>query len=231
MNISLYRKLKMYVVVLAYLKKQIVIWTSSAPFTSDVEALEAGIDAINALDQVEKKSISVSKGKKQKKKTMIDATMVVCSSGMAYASFAKDDALKVKFNYSPSSLSEGNEGDVYARCVNVGTAALPILANLIKFNMPPTQLDILTAATDAYNLTITDPKAVISAHKSANKEMKAKFKEMDVLLDEGIDTLVYTYKAAQPTFFTEYHDTRFIGGWSRGTPPPVPPVVPTPPTV
>ena len=215
MKITLYAKLKMYVLVLAYLKLNLSIWTTNVAFTAAVEILDEGIKRINVLDQVEKTPLSVSSGKKQKKKKMLDDVMVICKAGKAYAGSIKDNALKIKFNFSRSALGKDNEGLVYARCTKIIAATVGIENKLVLFNMPIGQPAIATVSTEAYNLTITDPKDVISSHKTANKLMKDKFHELDAVLKDQLDGLVYNYQTAEPEFYAMYGDKRFIGGWSR----------------
>ena len=227
MNRKLFMKLKMYLTVLAFLKKNIIIWGSLVAFKTGVDSLEAGIQIIKDKDKLDKKTNPETKGKLQLRETMLDDTEIVCNSGIAYASFIKDDKLKAKFNFSRHDLIEGNEETVYNRCTTIALAAEPIADILTtKYNMPVDQLTTLVTDATAYNDDLTTNREKRTGGKTVNKDMKKEYKDMDTLLDERLDSLVFTYKKAQPEFYNGYQDARYIGGWSADAVlPPVPPSV------
>jgi len=215
----------MYEAVLLYLQLSVIIWTASAAFTLEVSALETGIDLIKAKDRINKKSLNVSKGKKQKLDKMIKDTSTICDAGVAYASSINDDELRGKFDFSPSDLKDGSVAIVIARCKQIGTDAIPVSAGLILWGMPVGHLAIQIASVNAFELASPKGKAVITGGKSANKEMVKEYKVVDTQLKQRLDKLVNGYQELQPEFVLEYYDQRVIGGWS--TPPdPIPPVPP-----
>ncbi len=221
----------MYEAVLLYLQLSVIIWTASAAFTLEVSALETGIDLIKAKDRINKKSLNVSKGKKQKLDKMTKDTSIICDAGVAYASSINDDELRGKFDFSPSDLRLGNVEAVITRCQDIGKDAIPVTASLILWGMPTGHLAIQIASVKAFELASPKPKAVITGGKSANKEMGKEYKVVDTQLKQRLDKLVNGYQETQPDFVLEYYDKRRIGGWSIPPEPPVPPVPPVPPTV
>ena len=222
----------MYEAVLLYLQLNIIIWTASLAFTAEVSALETGIDKVKEKDRINKKSLNVSKGKKQKLNKMIKDTSTICDAGVAYASSINDDEMRGKFDFSPSDLKDGNVEIVIARCKEIGKNAIALSANLILWGMPVGHLAIQIASANAYELAAPTPKAVITDGKSANKEMDKEFKVVDTQLKQRLDKLVNGYETAEPEFVLEYYDKRVIGGWSKPPePPPDPPVPPIPPVV
>jgi len=222
----------MYEAVLLYLQLNIIIWTASLAFTAEVSALETGIDKVKEKDRINKKSLNVSKGKKQKLNKMIKDTSTICDAGVAYASSINDDEMRGKFDFSPSDLKDGNVEIVIARCKEIGKNAIAVSANLILWGMPVGHLAIQIASANAYELAAPTPKAVITDGKSANKEMDKEFKVVDTQLKQRLDKLVNGYETLEPEFVLEYYDKRVIGGWSKPPePPPDPPVPPTPPVV
>ena len=216
----------MYEAVLLYLQLNIIIWTASLAFTSEVSAFGEGIDKVKEKDRINKKSLNVSKGKKQKLNKMIKDTSTICDAGVAYASSINDDELRGKFDFSPSDLKDGNVEIVIARCKEIGRVAIPVSAGLILWGMPTGHLAIQIASVNAYELAAPTPKAVITDGKSANKEMDKEFKVVDTQLKQRLDKLVNGYQTAEPEFVLEYYDKRVIGGWSKPPEPPVPPVPP-----
>ena len=221
----------MYEAVLLFLQLNIIFWTASLAFTAEVSALETGIDKVKAKDRINKKSLNVSKGKKQKLNKMVKDTSTICDAGVAYSSSINDDELRGKFDLSPSDLKDGNVEIVIARCKEIGKVAIPVSAGLILWGMPIGHLAIQIASADAYELAAPTPKAVITGGKSANKEMDKEFKVVDTQLKQRLDKLVNGYETAQPEFVLEYYDKRVIGGWSKPPEPPDPPVDPIPPVV
>ena len=223
----------MYLTVLAYLKLNISIWTASTVFTTAVAQLEAGIAAIKADDLVDKKTNSETIAKQQLRDAMLDATVPICSAGVAYATVIGDKAVSAKFDFSRSDLAKGNEETVYNRCVTISVAATPIATVLAHdYGMPLDQPTTVAVAAKAYNDDLTVNREKRTAGKTVNKDMTAEFKTVDALLKKLLDKLVNNYKTTQPKFYAGYQDARYIGGWDEEKDtPPTPPVPPLPPTV
>ena len=149
---------------------------------------------------------------------MIDAALIVCGAGKAYASQQKNNELKTKFNFSKSSLGKGNEKDICIRCVNISKAADAILNELLAYNMSSDQIKILNKAATAYDKLISAPRQVRKADKSTNQEIEVLYHECDILLNERMDNMMLIYKNSQPDFYIEYTNARHIGGWSKSDP-------------
>jgi len=212
----LFRKLKMYLNVLSVLKNFMSVWVSSLPFKTEVDAFASRLDLIDAKSRSLQGTQGVSENKKQMSRELMDATLVVCGAGTAYASQIKNNELKTKFNFNKSDLLEGNEKDFYHRCVNISEAAEAIKDNLQGFNLPPNHLEHLKITATAYNQLINAPREAIKAGKSTHEEVESLYDECDLALDERLDMMMLIYKKSHPDFFTEYTNARHIGGWSKG---------------
>ena len=220
----------MYEAVLLFLQLNIIIWTASAAFTTEVAALDDGIKMIKEKDRLNKKSNNATKGKTQKHDKMIKDTSTICDAGVAYASSINDDELRGKFDFSPHDLKEGSVAIVIARCKQIGTDAIPVSAGLILWGMPVGHLAIQIASVNAFELASPKGKAIVTGGKSANKEMVKEYKVVDTQLKQRLDKLVNGYQETAPEFVLEYYDQRVIGGWSTPPEDPIPPVDPIPPT-
>jgi len=214
-NLSL-RKLKMYHDVQSVFNTHKQKWESSVPFKTEVETMDATVTAIEDKDKMLKGSESVSEEKLQTKELLLDTTLVICGVGIAYAAQIKDAGLKAMFNFTKSDLKEGNEKEIYTRCVGIGKAAEPILDKLLPFNLPPDQLTVQAEAASAFDKLIPAPREARTADKSIKEEMKILFKECDTLLNVRLDNMMLVYRKSYPDFYLEYTNARQIGGWSKG---------------
>ena len=215
MRSSLLRKLRMYINVQAVLLFRKNVWETSVAFTTEVDDLDDHIKNINAKNQQQKGTESISKAKKQGFENMIDTTLVICGAGTAYASRIKDDGLKATFDYSESDLKKGNEKNVLDRCVIIGRNAEPLLDKLVPQYMPAEQLTVQTESIAVYAALLNAPREVRTADKSIKEEMQVLFDECDTLLNERLDGMMLAYKKTNPDFYTEYINARYIGGWSK----------------
>ncbi len=211
----LFRKLKMYLNVLSVLKAYIDVWVSSVPFKTEVNQFEANLIAIDKKTQALTGSEGVSENKKQMSRELMDAVLVVCGAGTAYASQINNMELKTRFNFSKSDLLHGNEKDFYHRCVNICKAAEGISDALQAYNLPTDHLQYLMTTAIAFDQLIAAPREVIKAEKSSKEEIEAFYEKCDIQLDERLDNLMLIYKNSQQDFYTEYANARQIGGWHK----------------
>jgi hypothetical protein len=186
------------------------------PFATSAAGLDSLTGSIDAKSSEFKGSKSLSKEKEQASLNMLSAALVICGAGSAYASINKDEGLKEKFNFSKSELKKGSEIEVYKRCLSIGRAAEPIVANLIAFNMPANQVVLLNTAATVYNALLSAPRSSIKSDKSINEELEKLFRECDALLNDQLDKLMLTFQNSQADFYTEYTNAREIGGWGKG---------------
>jgi len=155
MNDLFNRKMKMYLNVLVVLKKYINVWTASVPFKKEVDQLETNLTTINTKSQkLQNGTQAVSENKKQLTQELLDATLMVCGAGTAYASQINDQELKSKFNYSKTNLQRGKDMDFYLRCLGVSKEADVIQEQLKAFNLPEGQLELLSQKSKDYDLLI-----------------------------------------------------------------------------
>ncbi len=212
----LLRKLKMYHTVSSVLETRKPVWENSPAFSSDVNKLDSCIAKIDAKSVSITGSEKKSKEKQQAWQEMLDAALVVCGAGYAYADSIGDDGLKTQFDYNRSGLKTGNEKEACDRCTNIALVAEPIAKALSDFNMPAGGVDILNDAAAKYNRLISAPRTAIKGDKSTKEEMLQVFADCDKLLVEQLDKMMLPFENSQPEFYIEYTNARVIGGWSRG---------------
>ncbi len=209
------KKFDMLTTTMGVVDENGTIWLGDLPYTSLVAKIKAKMVLITEKDQLDRDTKSATATKKQVFEDMYDATEVICGAGMSYANSINDEGLKLKFNFSRSDLKAGTEKEAVTHCVNVYAAALPLEADLVTFNMPITQLLDQKALTTKASKLIASPQKVRTGGKSAREEMIILFGEVDVLLKDGLDGMMKTYKKLHPNFFLEYNNARFIGGWKK----------------
>lgn len=205
----------MYMNVQTVARKYEVVWSTSLPFKEEVISLEDYLESIREKNLEQTSSKSKSEEKKQVFKKLIDACLLVCNAGVAYASKKNDNGLKAKFDFSKTTLKQGNEIDICTRCTEIGEAAAPILTNLQEYNLPADQLTILSQTARSFEKLIAAPKEVRNTSKTARKDMYVLFEACDELLNERMDKMMELYKGNHPDFYNEYISARFIGGWSK----------------
>lgn len=215
MDELLLRKLKMYRNVLSTTTAHKDVWITSMPFKAEVDQLEANLKKIDLKSQKLVGSKGASGHKKQMSGEMLEAALIVCGAGIAYANQNNDKDLICKFDFTKSSLAKGNEKNVYNRCVSISIAAEPILNELMTYNMPANQLTILNLAAKEFDILIAVPREVLKADKSSKEELILIYDDCDLLLDKRMDKMMLIYQKSESDYFKEYTNARIIGGWHK----------------
>jgi hypothetical protein len=161
----------------------------------------------------------VTEDKKQKKKTMIDATFPLCSGTKAYAAFAKNDGLKASVNFSISDLGEGSDQECYNRCKKVYEIVNPLAGALLEYKIKPEMLEKQRVATEEFYSVITAPQEARTEIKNSTEKLDGLFALSNTIFTEKLDPLVAMYEEENPDFYLGYQNARYIGGWSKGDEP------------
>ena len=120
-------------------------------------------------------------------------------------------------------MKKGKEIEIYKRCMNIGTLAIPVKAQLIAIGMPTTQLADQSNYCLKFRPLIGSARRVRKGGKSNKEEMLVVYAEMDMIYGERVDNMMGLLKAANSKFFTEYTNSRVIGYWKKQHETPVPP--------
>jgi hypothetical protein len=205
----------MYGSVQTVLKKYNQVWANSNPFKTNFNLFEANLTRLDEKELAQLSSKPATKGKKQALTNMLDNALLISSAGFAYSSTINDKKLKEAFNFTKSKLKVGKDLEIFDRCKLIAETADKIMDKLTDYNVTEAQLNLLNDCLKAYAENINQPRETLKSSKSSREEMFLLVDECDRILEEIIDKLMITYKAANADFYLEYTNARIIGGWKK----------------
>ncbi|MGB4776058.1 MAG: carboxypeptidase-like regulatory domain-containing protein [Daejeonella sp.] len=176
-----------------------------AAFNTNLELLQA------ARETQETDSSGQTVNKKGLKKSLIAKTMNVVVKLKAFALNSELPALAAEVNYSESDLLRSADTILRDQCQVIFSRAEAHAGELEAYGFTALMLTELKAAISAYVTSIPQPKLSINAKKLATGQMNELFKAQDTLLGK-LDVLTELVKENEPAFYTNYANSRRIGG-------------------
>lgn len=96
-------------------------------------------------------------------------------------------------------------------------AIAPIVAQLAPYGVTAETLAAHQAAIDLAKAAVTEPRATVTAKRTATETMAKAFAEADDMLESHIDPLVFPLRKTHPEFYAEYRARREVVARSGAT--------------
>jgi hypothetical protein len=211
MNANQEAKLNMYRTTENYCNENTVIISANPAFMTAFTELKAKIVAITTTLQQESLNITgITKDKNKWKVTLCESAADMAGVIYAYAVAISNDTLKQEVNYSLSALTKTREESLAARCQNIHDAAVANQTALLNYGITTAMITDLEAAIANFSAQTPKPRTAISQRKTLVSNLVQLFKEADAILQDRMDKIVVTFKAAHPDFVKTYESARKI---------------------
>ncbi len=191
----------------------------SKDIVASVPALQEAIDAlvefileINLNAKIQASPSGAARAKREALKALGDAAYGVAGGVLAYADNSDDAILAARVRFSRSAVSAGSGNAVVARVQDIVDAATENLDALGDHGVAIGKLNALKQALKAYDAVRALPRNAIGAGAAATKALNRLFPQVDRLLDNQIDRLVWQFRASTPEFYDKYQTARSIVG-------------------
>lgn len=179
-------------------------------------ALETSINAIRILNVEEEKGTGGAAGAfVLAKDTLIQKTLTVQGSLVAYATGENNLALIEAADFGASQFKRTQNEAIYDKCKVISDLASP-LETVLKsdYQLPQGAIAQLSAALEAYKLAL--PKKGLAKNEQAanTRKRKAAFAQAAGIMTK-LDKLMLMFRNTQPEFYESYLEASHIGGTSR----------------
>jgi hypothetical protein len=204
--------------------------------TSGIAALPARLTAfvtqIAAIDELDRAQAMPIRGKVDDRNArldeLIDQTLEL--SGFA-ASYAREHGLHdlaERVSVSPVDFRRLRVTRRAGLAQQVHDAIEPVVAQLAAYGVTAETLAAHQAAIDVAASAVSEPRASVTAKRTATEAMARAFAEADALLETHIDPLLFPLRKTQPEFYAEYRARREVerAGATRAMEKPATPAAP-----
>ncbi len=208
---------------------------ASKTLVAAVPALQEAIDElvdfileINLNAKVQAAPSGAADAKRDALNTLGDAAYEVAGGVLAFADKSGDLTLAARVRFSRSAVSAGSGNAVVARVQDVIDATTENLDSLGDHGVTADKLKALKQALKTYDAVRALPRNAIGAGAAATKALERLFPQVDKLLENQIDRLVWQFRASTPEFYDKYQTARSIVGVATSGEAPATPAVVNP---
>jgi hypothetical protein len=193
--------------------------TEFKPYITTFKSLLGDVRTIRLVQERDNKGKAITKSETRDQLTSI--VYKVISATKTHARITKDNDLLEVVNYKISDLSNARDNILIDIATLIHDTALPLKTQLAKYLVTEAEILSIITLKDQFLAQLPDPRVAIGASKTATKELKDKFLEIDNLLKNDIDVFMEIFQSSQPNFYEQYKNARIIvdlGRRKSGTP-------------
>lgn len=210
MNKSQSSKLNSYLNVQAVLAANPDLVATLPALDTAADELAEFITNINANVQVQTSLSGAAEAKAEALTSLGDLTYEVAGGVLSFADAEGDLALAGRVRLSRTAVTDGSANAVVARCQDVIDAATEHLASLANHGVTQAKLTTLKQRLKSYDALRVLPRQARAASAAATRQLEKLFPEVDRLLSQRIDKLIWQFRAGTPEFYEKYQVARSV---------------------
>jgi hypothetical protein len=172
------------------------------------------VTAINTNVKVQSSPSGAAEAKLQALTAAGDLAFEIVGAVLSFAETGDppDLTLAARVRWSRSAITAGSGNAIVARIQDVIDAAAENLASLGKHGVTQAKLNALKQRLKTYDGLRVMPRQATAAAAAATRQLEEFFPEVDRLLENRIDRLVWQFRESQPEFYNKYQVARSIVG-------------------
>lgn len=202
----------------SYLAIQTLLQANPTPIAT-VAALEEAADeladlvtAINTNVKVQTSPSGAAEAKQQALAAAGDLAFEIAGAVLSFAetSSPPDLTLAARVRWSRSAITSGSGNAIVARIQDVIDVATENLEPLGKHGVTQAKLNTLKQRLKTYDGLRVMPRQARAVAAAATRQLEQLFPEVDRLLENRVDRLVWQFRESQPEFYNKYQVARSI---------------------
>ncbi|MFI5218325.1 MAG: hypothetical protein ACHQNT_02470 [Bacteroidia bacterium] len=203
--------LNMYQATDDILQTHNAVWAANVPFAAVVTQLEADVDAIEDLRDIqEADTTGVAQDKQNKRQDLENQTYTAGSIIGFYASSVNNRELLEKVNFTRTELKEARDNELPGMAEQVHEEAVANAVAVLPFGLTGAMTTALDTAISGFVTYISKPRAAKSETSAATGQLPPLFDDTTKLLAEQIDGGMELFRVSSPAFYNEYFNARII---------------------
>ncbi len=161
-------------------------WSGSTIYKDERDLLEATIDSIESVAQLQETDITGIAGDKRSiKEQMIAVAIKLCRPILVFARKHNNNQLKEEIDFTKTDLERASDADLLSNGGIIADRATANLADLTAEGYPvaPADITLLESLLVAYDDKQAAPRAARDNREQLTEQLKKKFKDLDGIID------------------------------------------------
>jgi|GEM_PF-5334737 len=151
--------------------------------------------------------------KKERKNTLVKKTITLAGALYAYAIDSQNNEIKILSFLNRVKMEKKNDKQAAQASTELLEVATNKLQELAYYGVEKEELTLLESAITAFKEVAGRRKAVAIEAEDATAKVKINvgkvLKEIDAILEDKVDKLLYRFQDSHPDFYKSYHRTRY----------------------
>ncbi len=190
------------------------------------DELAESITGISTQVQVQSSATGAAEAKSQALEVLGDVVYEIAGGVLSFAETGGDFTLAGRVRFSRSGVVAGSSNAIVARSQDVIDAATENLASLATHGVTQAKLTSAKQRLKSYEALRVLPRQAKAASAAASRQLEQSFPEVERLLSQRMDKLVWQFRASTPEFYERYQVARAVVHGATSSSVPENPAVP-----
>jgi hypothetical protein len=129
---------------------------------------------------------------------------------LSFAEASGNLALAVQARVSRHGVTAGSGNAIMARCQNLDEVAANNLTSLAPYGVTQAKLNTAKQRLKSYDALRGSPRQAKTASAAATRPLEALFPEVERLLTDRVDRLLWQFRESNPEFYERYQVARTV---------------------
>ena len=174
------------------------------------DALVEFITGISTQVQVQSSASGAAEAKARALAQLGDVVYEIAGGVLSFAEAGGDFTLAGRVRFSRSGVVAGSSNAIVARSQDVIDAAAENLAALATHGVTQAKLTSAKQRLKSYDALRVLPRQAKAASSAASRQLDQLFPEVERLLSQRVDKLVWQFRASTPEFYERYQVARAV---------------------
>ena len=174
------------------------------------DALTELIMDINTQAQVQSSASGATEAKASALVSLGDAVYEIAGGVLSFAEASGNFTLAGRVRFSRSGVTDGSSNAIVARCQDIIDAATANLASLANHGVTQAKLNTAKQRLKGYDASRVLPRQAKAASTAATRQLESFFPEVERLLSQRVDKLVWQFRASAAEFYERYQVARAV---------------------
>jgi len=192
------------------------------------DALAEFITNINTQAQVQSSASGAAEAKSSALESLGDVVYEIAGGVLSFAEAGGNFTLAGRVRFSRSGVTGGSSNAIVARCQDIIDAATANLASLAEHGVTQAKLTAAKQRLKSYDAVRVLPRQAKASSAAATRQLEKVFPEVERLLSQRVDKLIWQFRASSPEFYEQFQVARKVVSPATQSADSTPAVVPVP---
>ena len=228
MNKNQSARLNSFIAVQTLLAANSELVTTLPALDEAADALTEFITDINTQAQVQSSASGAAEAKASALESLGDVVYEIAGGVLSFAEAGGNFTLAGRVRFSRSGVTGGSSNAIVVRCQDIIDAATANLTSLAEHGVTQAKLTAAKQRLKSYDALRVLPRQAKASSAAATRHLEGFYPEVERLLSQRVDKLVWQFRASTPEFYEKYQVARAVVSPATQPADGTPAVVPVP---